>query len=59
MADMRYIYGGDPQKKLSRLLDWAGMTGASISDPWYTRDFEGALDEIERGCRGLMQTLIA
>ena len=59
MRDMRRIYGGDPAGKLSRLLEWAGMTGASISDPWYTRNFEGALDEIERGCRGLMQTLIA
>ena len=57
MADMRYIYGGDPRHKLSRLLDWAGLPGASISDPWYTRDFEGALSEIERGCRGLLAAL--
>lgn len=57
MADMRYIYGGDRQGKLSRLLDWAGQTGQSISDPWYTRNFEGALSEIERGCRSLLAAL--
>ena len=57
MADMRYIYGGDPAGKLSRLLDWAGRSGESVGDPWYTRDFEGALDDIEQGCRGLLQAL--
>ncbi len=57
MADMRYIYGGDPRGKLSRLLDWAGENGADIPDPWYTRDFEGALSAIERGCRGLLEAL--
>ena len=57
MADMRYIYGGDPAGKLSRLLDWAGRAGQSVADPWYTRDFEGALDDIEEGCRRLLKAL--
>ncbi|MBQ9196992.1 MAG: low molecular weight phosphotyrosine protein phosphatase [Clostridia bacterium] len=57
MSDMRYIYGGDQEKKLSRLLDWAGRKGEAISDPWYTRDFEGALTEIEQGCLGLLTYL--
>jgi len=59
MADMRYIYGGDRQKKLSRLMDWAGRPGASVADPWYTRDFAGALQEIEAGCQGLLRALQA
>ena len=57
MADMRYIYGGDPAGKLSRLLDWAGRPGASVADPWYTRNFDGALAEIEQGCQGLVEQL--
>ncbi|MBQ9299680.1 MAG: low molecular weight phosphotyrosine protein phosphatase [Clostridia bacterium] len=57
MADMRYIYGGDPAGKLSRLLDWAGRPGASVADPWYTRDFNGTLNDIEQGCRGLLEAL--
>ena len=55
MRDMRRIYGGDPEGKLSMLMDWAGAPGREIDDPWYTRDFTGALRQIEEGCRGLME----
>ena len=57
MWDMRHIYGGDPEKKLSMLLDWAGMPGREIDDPWYTRDFRSALGQIEEGCSGLLKAL--
>ena len=53
MWDMKRIYGGDPEGKLSLLTDWAGTPGREIDDPWYTRDFSGALKQIEAGCRGL------
>ena len=53
--DMKRIYGGDPEGKLSMLLDWAGMTGQEIDDPWYTRDFSGVLKRIEEGCRGILR----
>ena len=53
--DMKRIYGGDPDGKLSMLLDWAGMPGQEIDDPWYTRDFSGALKQIEEGCRGILR----
>ena len=52
MWDMRHIYGGDPEGKLSMLLDWAGQPGREIDDPWYTRDFAGALKQIEEFARG-------
>ena len=52
---MRRIYGEDPEKKVSMLMDWAGEAGSEIDDPWYTRDFEGVLDQIEAGCRGLLR----
>ncbi|MBR1408919.1 MAG: low molecular weight phosphotyrosine protein phosphatase [Clostridia bacterium] len=54
MADMRRICGGDSDGKMSMLLDWAGKTGREIDDPWYTRDFDGVLRQIEEGCRGLL-----
>ena len=57
LSDMKRIYGGDPLKKISLLRDWAGEAGQEIDDPWYTRDFRGALAQIEAGCRGLMQQL--
>ena len=59
MWDMKRIYGGDPKGKLSLLLDWAGMPGQEIDDPWYTRDFSGSLREIEDGCRGIISRLLS
>ena len=53
--DMNRIYGGDPEKKVSLLMDWAGKPGREIDDPWYTRDFTGVLKQIEEGCRGLLE----
>ena len=54
---MRRIYGEDPDGKVSLLMDWAGEPGTEIDDPWYTRDFRGALEQIEAGCRGLLRQL--
>ena len=53
--DMKHIYGGDPERKMSLLMDWAGHPGREIDDPWYTRDFTGVLKQIEEGCRGLLE----
>ncbi len=57
LADMRRICGGDPDGRMSMLLDWAGKPGREIDDPWYTRDFDGALRQIEEGCRALLSHL--
>ena len=55
--DMRWIYGGDPEGKISLLLQWAGKPGREIEDPWYTRNFRGVLRQIEEGCEGLLAAL--
>ena len=55
--DMKRIYGGDPEGKISLLRDWAGEPGGEIEDPWYTRNFSGVLRQIEEGCRGLLKRL--
>ncbi len=54
LFDMKRIYGGDPDGKISLLRSWAGEPGQEIDDPWYTRDFRGALQQIEAGCAGLL-----
>ena len=59
LYDMKRIYGGDPDGKISLLRSWAGEPGMEIDDPWYTRDFHGALRQIEDGCRGIINTLQA
>ena len=55
--DMKHIYGGDPEGKLTLLMDWAGYPGREIDDPWYTRDFTGVIRQIEDGCRGLLRSI--
>ena len=57
MTDMKRIYGGDLLDKLSLLRSWAGEGDAEIDDPWYTRNFRGALRQIEAGCEGLIGRL--
>ena len=57
LYDMLRIYGGDPEQKITLLRSWAGEPGLEIDDPWYTRDFCGALDQIEEGCRGLLRKI--
>ena len=58
MWNLRRLYGNDPEGKLSLLMDWAGQPGQEIDDPWYTRDFRGALRQIEKGCQGLWERII-
>ena len=40
-------------------LGYAGQPGAEVPDPYYTRDFDGALDLIETAARGLLADLTA
>ena len=54
LFDMKRICGGDPDGKISLLRSWAGEPGLEIDDPWYTRDFRGALQQIKAGCAGLL-----
>jgi protein-tyrosine phosphatase len=54
--DMKRIYGGDPDGKISLLRDWAGEPGGEIEDPWYTGNFEKVYAEIEDGVRGLLES---
>ncbi len=56
MDDMLDLLGGDPQQKLSLLLDWTGEYRA-IADPWYTHDFETTWQDVLRGCTALMDHL--
>lgn len=54
---MRF-FGADPEHKISRLLDHTD-TPRDIADPWYTRDFRTAWNDIYSGCEGLLAELTA
>ena len=57
LRNMRRICRGDPEGKLSLLLDWAGRSG-DVADPWYTGDFEATWQDVLAGCQGLLDALI-
>ena len=55
--NMRRIFGGDPEGKLHNLMDFAGFPGEEIADPWYTRDFVRAYEDVSMACEGLLYHL--
>lgn len=48
------MLGGDPLRKISRLLDFTGHPG-DIADPWYSGDFVTAYNQIAEGCEALYE----
>ena len=57
LRNMGRICGGDPDGKLSLLMDYTPHPG-DVADPWYTRDFQATWRDIEEGCRGLLDKLL-
>ena len=57
-SNMRRIFGGDPDGKIHRLLDFSSSP-RDISDPWYTGDFEATYADVLEGCEALLNQLAA
>ncbi len=58
LRNMRRLCGGDPDGKISLLLDYAGQR-RDVADPWYTGDFEAAWRDVLAGCTALLEQLQA
>lgn len=58
LAAMRRLFGGDPEKKIFRLLDFTDAPG-DIADPWYTGNFDQTYDDVLAGCKALLKRLNA
>ena len=56
IRSMMREFGGDPDDKLCRLLDFTERPG-DIDDPWYTRRFDVAYSEIAQGCEAFLSRL--
>ena len=54
IRNMNRIFGSDRDGKIYKLLTFAGR-GDDVSDPWYSRDFAAAYNDISEGCRGLLE----
>ena len=50
------IFGGDKDKKIHALLEYTGEN-RDVSDPWYSRRFDIAFDDIYKGCAALLKKL--
>lgn len=58
IRDLKRLTHGDPQKKISLLLSYAGEE-RDIRDPWYTGDFEETYRDVKKGCEALLKKLVA
>lgn len=56
VRNARRILGEKNAHKCKKLLSYAGETG-DVADPWYTRDFETAYEDVKRGLDGLLDSL--
>ena len=54
---MRRICQGDPEGKCRLLLDYCGLS-RDVADPWYTGDFEQTWQDVNAGCRALLEELM-
>ncbi len=54
--EMRRILGGDPDGKLSQLLDYTDRPG-EVADPWYTGNFDATWRDVQEGTEGLLRYL--
>ena len=57
MRDLHRLTHGDPQDKCQLLLSFAGED-REVADPWYTGNFEVTYQDVDKGCRSLLQKLI-
>ncbi len=53
---MYRIFGGDPQQKIYRLLDFSDSP-RDIADPWYTGNFEKTFSDIQEGISAFLAYL--
>lgn len=49
------IIGEDSENKVHLLLDFTERKGQNIADPWYTGNFDVTYNDIDEGCRGLIE----
>lgn len=50
------IFGSDPEGKVHKLMDFTDRPG-DVSDPWYSRRFDVAYNDIYEGCLGLLENI--
>ena len=57
LRNLRRLTGGDPEGKISLVLDHCGREGQEVADPWYTGDFTATWNDLSEGLAGLLKEL--
>ncbi|MBP9989389.1 MAG: low molecular weight phosphotyrosine protein phosphatase [Ruminococcus sp.] len=57
IRNMLRIFGSDPCGKVHKMLDYTDR-GGDVADPWYSRNFEVAYNDIFEGCTALLNSLL-
>ena len=57
IRNMHYILGGDPEKKISKLMEYTAR-GGDVADPWYSDRFDIAYRDIYEGCAALLDFVL-
>lgn len=56
IRNMLRIFGGDPDRKVHKLMDYTGR-GGDVADPWYSGRFDIAYRDISEGCTALLNAV--
>ena len=56
IRNMHRLFGGDPEGKITRLMDYTGR-GGEVSDPWYSGKFDITYRDVHNGCAALLEKL--
>ena len=56
MYGTKWLIGKDDKNKVYKLLDFTKEKG-DIEDPWYTRNFDKVFNQIDNGCKCLLEYL--
>jgi len=56
IRNMHILFGGDPDGKISKLLDHT-EDGGDVADPWYTGDFSTTYKDIYKGVTAVLKLL--
>ena len=54
IRNMLRIFGGDPDGKVRKLMDYTDR-GGDVADPWYSNRFDVAYQDILEGCTALLK----
>ena len=58
VRNIQRLSGGDPDGKISMLLDHTPRAGAEVADPWYTGNFDATWVDVNEGCSALIDEIM-